>query len=523
MKRALLLTLFLVPLAAGHAEPIQSDPAGGARLEAAPSSVWVDFSEPVFAEGSWLRVVDQDGNRVDLDDLSITGPTARPRMTVSLGDVGDGAYRIQWQTYSKSDGHTINGAIGFAVGGFAPPETTTDPESDVDLFAAASRAVLYAGFALGIGHLAYSRWVQTPVRGSLRAGSWLALAGTAALTLDTWQGTGLGLSAYLTSDGGRDFVIRTLVAAALVVLARTRLGWWAQTMGWAALAWLTAQFGHVTREGLWATGLEWLHLVAVSAWLGGLWLFIRHIGEGATHGVRFTRMAQAAVAVLAITGSLISFVLLRDVLDAGIWNDSWTWFLAAKIALVLAMLALAAVNRWVFLEDHPLRRLVSRWRPDWTATGAARVRGLRRTVRFELTLAGCVLIAAGLLMSVSPPSTDSIQVADGLERTAQGNAYTGLLQVSPQPTVGASHTVRVYVALEGEPLVANDCGRDDCLRLRWLVDGENEQEKDLIAQGDGWWLAEDVLLAQSGNTTMEVDVQSAAVYFDTLVFDPFAV
>ncbi len=139
MKRALLLLALLasVPSALAHAEPFQSEPAGGARLESAPTEVWVDFTEPVFQDGSWIRVIDQDGARVDDDDLRISGPAARPRLTVGLDAIGDGAYRIEWQTYSKSDGHTINGAIGFAVGGFAPPATTTDAEAQIDLAPAA--------------------------------------------------------------------------------------------------------------------------------------------------------------------------------------------------------------------------------------------------------------------------------------------------------------------------------------------------------------------------------------------------
>ena len=111
MKRLLALTLLALlalPSVAGHAEPFASQPASGERLDAVPELVWVDFTEPVFRDGSWIRVTDAEGVRIDNDDLEVIGD-ARPRMQVTLpADVPDGAYRIQWQTYSQSDGHTLS-------------------------------------------------------------------------------------------------------------------------------------------------------------------------------------------------------------------------------------------------------------------------------------------------------------------------------------------------------------------------------------------------------------------------------
>ena len=523
----LLLLILLAPGALGHAEPFQSEPAGGARLEAAPTQIWVDFTEPVYRDGSWIRVLDQDGRRVDLDDLTITGPDARPRLTVSLGEIPDGAYRIEWQTYSKSDGHTINGAIGFAVGGFAPPATTVDAGGDAGLAAAAARALLYAGFAAGLGALAYTRFVAGAATSAtarqMQVGGWATLVGTGLLTLDTWRGTGLGLSEYLGSPGGTGYLVRIALAVGLVVLAKRHNNLALAT--WLVFAWFTASQGHITRHGLWGTALETLHLVAMAVWLGGLWLFLRHLASR-DHGARFTRLAQAAVLILVATGTLITAVLVWDVASSPdvLWTDSWTWYLTIKIALVALMLLLAAVNRWVFLEDHPMRHWVARWRPDWTATGAAREAGLRRTVRFEAAVSALVLVAAGLLMSVSPPAEGSIQTADGLERTAQGRDYLAFLEIRPQPTVGGDHTVRVYITEEfsGDVLANNTCGRDSCVRLSWDVDGASAQEVILAPEGDGWWHA-NVLFVAAGNTTMQLDVQSAYVYRDTLPFAPFVV
>ena len=543
MKRLLalaLLALLALPLAAGHAEPFASQPASGERLDAAPELVWVDFTEPVFRDGSWIRVADADGVRVDNDDLEIIGD-ARPRMQVTLpADVPDGAYRIQWQTYSQSDGHTIKGSIGFAVGGFAPPSTTTDEQADGDLRAAAARAVLYAGAALGIGALAFSwRVARSPVTGlrsTLVLGGGLAFVGTAWLFVDTWLGTGLGLSAYARSDGGNGFLWRMATAALATLIAwRQPTSWSGKPLGilWAIFAWQTASFGHITREGTWAIALEWIHFVAAATWIGGLWLFLRRIrhGDAQTVGSRFTRLAQWAVLFLVASGIAITAWLVGSIArhnPGRLLDDSWTWFLAAKVGLVVLMLGLATLNRYVFLEaSGPLFRAFSRWRPDWTATGAARGKALKQAVRLEVLFSAGTIIAAGLLLSVSPPTDEVMAEAADLERTAQGTDYVALMQLSPSPAVGQSHTARFFLTEDatGEPLTNNTCGRDDCIRMRWVMEGDEStaQEAAAAPEGDGWWRVEDVLFVASGNTTVALDVQSAYVYLDTLTFEPFVV
>lgn len=537
---AALAALLLAPGASAHAEPFRSEPPGGARLEAAPETVWVDFTEPVFRDGSWIRVVDQDGQRVDEDDLRITGDQ-RPRMEIGLQQIPDGAYSIQWQTYSKSDGHTIRGSIGFAVGGFAPPTTTTDAEAEFDTFPAAARAVLYAGIALGVGAMAFARFVaRLPARDFapfLVAASGLAVVGTALLFVDTWRGTGLGLGDYVRSPGGTAFAWRLGVIAAVAAWTGAwwtwpRMGYAPAVTGWAVFTWLTASFGHVTQEGAWAVALEWLHLIAAGAWIGGLFVYLVHMGVDAQRrGARFSRLAFWASMTVVASGSAITAVLVWHVAasdPARLLSDSWLWFLAAKVGLVGVMLLLAAVNRYVFLGgDNILARAASRLRPDWTATGDARARALRQAVKVESSVSALVIVAAGLLLSVSPPSDDVIEQAAGLERTAQGRDFNALMQMTPSPELGQSHELRFFIteADSGEPLRNNSCGRDDCLQVRWTVDDDpsSEQAEALLAEGDGWWRLDDALFTRPGNTTVTLDVQSAYVYLDELRFEPFAV
>ena len=114
--------LFAAP-ASAHAEVVTSDPANGARLKTAPSSVSIRFDEAVGLGGlGYLQVTDQDGNRVD------TGPATHPGnpaiVTVDLrSDLKDGTYTESYRVIS-ADSHPIGGVVRFVVG-TGPLLTTT--------------------------------------------------------------------------------------------------------------------------------------------------------------------------------------------------------------------------------------------------------------------------------------------------------------------------------------------------------------------------------------------------------------
>lgn len=95
--------------------------------------------------------------------------------------------------------------------------------------------------------------------------------------------------------------------------------------------------------------LDAVHLGAASLWLGALLVFIASLlgRAGLTVLIErlaaFSRTGTVVVSLLAVTGTINAVLIGR----AG-WSPSsgWTWLLAVKLALFLAMLGLAAVNRW---------------------------------------------------------------------------------------------------------------------------------------------------------------------------------
>lgn len=93
-----------------------------------------------------------------------------------------------------------------------------------------------------------------------------------------------------------------------------------------------------------------LHLLAAAAWLGALGLFLAAAIRGgeskalALQLSRFASIGSLIVLVLLVTGIANTLIISGGRIDLA---SDWFLLLAAKIGLFLAMLALAACNRWL--------------------------------------------------------------------------------------------------------------------------------------------------------------------------------
>jgi putative copper export protein len=131
-----------------------------------------------------------------------------------------------------------------------------------------------------------------------------------------------------------------------------------------------------------------VHVLAGSIWLGGLlplWRTVGMVGPEVAQRLllRFSALGLALVALLVGT-ALLQAVLMAGGLP-GLLGTLHGQLMLAKAALMLALLGLAALNRWVFLS-----RL------------ATQLRLLRRSILAEAALGVAVLAAAGWLASVPP-------------------------------------------------------------------------------------------------------------------------
>ena len=430
-SRRLALVAVALLVAAGpvaaHADLDSSEPADGAQLATAPSWVVLRFSGPIEPAGSAVTVTDAAGQRVDADDLRTTDAgRASPTLNVSLQPgLPDGGYLVRWKILSD-DGHPNSGEFGFAVGNASVPATGDGPDR-THLGSVAGRALSYVGLALAFGAAAWRWSVRAGPDGLLRAGAKMMLLGAAFHALGaallfkaTLDSTGLPADVLAASEVGRMLLLRLgagLVALLLAALAivpsnPSRLGVPLATASLLVAAVAAAAIGHAATEGLPALALDAMHLVASSTWVGGLLLLL--VALRAAHraglpaedvrriGLRFGTVALACVVVLFATGVATTlFVLgssaLTDPLHLA--TSHYGRLLLAKVLMAGLMVALAAANRFVFLDPGhrgALREGLASLGPDGTTTG------LRRTVLVETLVGLSVLVVAAFLTATSP-------------------------------------------------------------------------------------------------------------------------
>ncbi len=473
-------TLLAVGLpASAHSVPLQSFPTQGQVLASAPDQVWVEFSGPIHRDGTYIRVIDLDNTQLG-EAMRIEG-SATPRITLETPDLPDGAYRIQWQTYSASDGHTVSGSIGFAVGEAAAPEGST--AADVRPLHVVGRILAHVGLALGIGTAAFARFVGEPRNWTKAAAATLAFGG-ASIAVSSGLATGLGWQIVAS-----DPLHLTRIIAALAPLAHP-VGWIVAAAPWAAM-------GHATQ----GVGLlffnEWLHVVVVSAWAGGL-VQLTLAETSPETARRFGRMASWCLGVGLLTG-FMAWASIGMALPEGLWG----WSLWTKLFLVVAMAVLAARNR------------ISR---NQAGQGY-----WRRTVGVEAGAGVAVMVIAGLLLSSSPVTPLAVEPPpgqdEGLHVFGEGDVHRAHGWLTPTPTPGAVVSTRLQILDdEGDPVENNTCGRDSCAVLRWFPsqDEGSRQSSVLRPTGGGWWQTEGITIQAGGNYTWQIVLQTASVYQDTI-------
>jgi len=106
------------PAARAHDVLIASDPEEGAVLQEAPQSLVLTFNNPPLEVGSALSVVGPDGETVT--EVAGTADGNDVVFPLDDADVPAGDLEARWRVAS-SDGHPIDGVIGFTVEAAAEP------------------------------------------------------------------------------------------------------------------------------------------------------------------------------------------------------------------------------------------------------------------------------------------------------------------------------------------------------------------------------------------------------------------
>jgi copper transport protein len=457
MRRALAVVLLAGgwllasgPAAGAHALLRASEPADGSSVDRARRQVTLTFTERPEPRLSVVHVLDADARQVEAGVA--TAVAGNPlQLRVPLGDLPDGTYTVTWRTVSRDDGHVTGGAFAFGVGVAAPTteaggasvQAATTPAPSP--LATAGRWVLYCGLALLLGAAVsalalYGGRLPAGARPLLLGGAGLCVAGLAARVAAERSAVGASLRALLAADAGRRLawlaagVVATAVAAGLLAARIGSAGdpdrpdgptgspeggaprgpgevgrGWLAVVGTAAAATMLLQVlaGHAAAPSpLRPLNLlaQWLHLLAVGAWAGGLvWLLAGllgrdHLPQGAGGPqrdgpvgraqavVRFSRLALPVVGLIAVTGVVRALDLAggwRGLLDTGFGR-----VLDVKLLVFAGVLLLAARNRY---------RLVPAVGEPEGPLGA-----LRHSLTGEIALVAGVLLAAAVLTQLPP-------------------------------------------------------------------------------------------------------------------------
>jgi copper transport protein len=401
------------PSASAHALVRSSDPADGAVLDRSPAAVTITFTEPPDPTISFIHVLNASGTSVERGS-SEPVPGKPLELEVPLPSLPKGVYTVTWRTVSKVDGHVTGGSFTFGIGETPGPSTATSAVQSPSTpspspLAALGRWAFYWGLALLLGGSVFVVGVAPSLMGqgrSLLTGAWLATAiGLLLMLVAERSQVGISYGDLLGSATGKDFIERAIALGVLGVVLAIALLWptrWSFSLLAAAAAagmLVHALAGHAAASSpvVFNVAVQWFHLVAVGIWIGGLgWLLMalrtKAPGERAPIALRFSAVATAALAIVALTG------LLRALDEVG-WPGQWhrlfdTSFgttVLIKVGLFAILLALGALNHYVNVPA--------------LARGTGSGSSLGRTVLGELGVAVAILAVTGVMTQLPPAST----------------------------------------------------------------------------------------------------------------------
>jgi copper transport protein len=450
---ALALGALAVSTASAHALLTTGDPAPNAVLKAAPAAVTLTFTEAPDPKLSSVRVLDSNGRPVTTASVSSVASQA-DELTVPVGRLPDGVYTVAWRTVSAVDGHIAAGSYAFSIGTAPPPagSTVAAPSASGDSGASTrvviARWILFVGLlgllgAAFLGSVLLPGEFRLPLRLALiEAG--VAIAGTVLLIGFQIGDAGASLADLPGTSLGNDAVWRLaplLIATALLVAAfrvsgRARRALLAATGVLAAMALLVeATLSHAATQASAPAeiGLQWLHLMTVGLWLGGLIALLAELRGPATPAKgelarRFAVLAGLGLGMVAVTGVLRSIVDIGSI-DALVSTDFGRLVLL-KIGLLVPIAALGALNHFrnVPRADRELRPL-------------------RRAGLTELSLGAVVLLVASMLVNAAPP-TEVAAAAAGSSAPAASAASATL---APLLVTGSDFGTTVRLALTVSP------------------------------------------------------------------------
>lgn len=112
--------------ASAHDQLIESTPAEGAVLDAAPTEIVLTYSGAILDGTATVAVLDETG----ADHVAGVPSSLDGTVTVPVEEgLASGAYEIRWAVTSE-DGHPISGVIAFSIDAAPTAEPTEEPSAE---------------------------------------------------------------------------------------------------------------------------------------------------------------------------------------------------------------------------------------------------------------------------------------------------------------------------------------------------------------------------------------------------------
>jgi copper transport protein len=530
-----LVALALLPAAAfAHATLQSTVPERGAKLDTPPTQVEFRFDEAVEASFGALRVFNSKGEEVQTGKAFHPGGKGAQIAVKLKSGLGDGTYTATYRVVS-ADGHAVSSGFVFTVGEAAAPAESLDellagggtgPVTNTAL--AIARGFQYAAIALGLGALIFfllvwrasSRAFTARLERILLVAAVVGfLSAFAALVLQGAVGEGGTFWAAARPDTVREVLgtrfgrawglgalawLLVLAALALRPLRGSRARLAALAVPLFALALLPSFGGHTSVQSPVAILLpaNILHVLAMSAWLGGIAVLVLALRSATAElepdartpllaGVvgRFSALASIALPVLLLSGVLQAIVEVRSF--SALLDSAFGRSVLIKIVIALGIVALGYINRQELVPA--LRKAAA----DKTSPGRAGVL-LRRTLRFELALGLAALAATGALSSYAP----SVAESSGPYATT-ANIGPARLEVTVDPAKIGPNQLHLYL-FDRKTGAAFEATKE--LRVTAAMPGKKIAPIELSPHvaGPGHYVVDGASLAVAGDWTIHV-------------------
>lgn len=468
----LLLWVFVSAPVHAHSFLQHTAPSPGSVHTTAPGTLTLRFREPAVPRFTAIRVLDASGRVVS---GRIRFSADAHQASVALSRLIPGTYTVKWSVLSALDGHTAASSYSFTMAAPEREAQTHSAASSQDPTAssappmmmapmarpsaampsmgmgspdpgsvAAKWAVLLASLTLA-GSALFGALVLRPL--TLRSGGeetlasaartvrlmMLASAGALLGCLGAWallqsgRLEGGGIMAFLTQTrGGWSVLVQGALGSVLLVYAlraRTPAPPRLPAVLGAVLLSGGLLSSHSLPLGFFAAVIHWLHLVAISTWLGGLGatFVILHLHRPPARDALasaivppFSRFAGMGLAGTAATGVALAVLQVADV--AAVLSSLYGRLLLLKVTLLLPAVALGAMIKVL---------LIPRLREGHARASFA----VLRFATGEVGLGIVVIAVSAMLATTTParmakPSAPPAEAA-ALEAADGFRSYTG--------------------------------------------------------------------------------------------------